>query len=86
MRSAGEAGEAGRKLWTEARSRFGTLRTLMRKKGKRMTEEEQAFNRAQQELSSSALPATETDVKEVWFAGCHSGACISTLVCIASIY
>ncbi|KAI0354700.1 hypothetical protein OH77DRAFT_1521587 [Trametes cingulata] len=49
-------------LWASA---FGTWRTMMRaKKGKRLTEEEQEFDK-------TARIQGETDVKEVWFAGCH---------------
>ncbi|KAI0756454.1 hypothetical protein C8Q80DRAFT_1128679 [Daedaleopsis nitida] len=62
--AAKSAGQAGSKLWQDARSRFDTLRTLMRKKGKRLTEEEQEFNKGE-------ITQGETDVKEVWFAGCH---------------
>ncbi|KAI0370474.1 hypothetical protein BV20DRAFT_1035927 [Pilatotrama ljubarskyi] len=49
-------------LWASA---FGTWRTMMRtKKGKRLTEEEEEFDK-------TANIQGETDVKEVWFAGCH---------------
>ncbi|KAI8981357.1 hypothetical protein BD414DRAFT_443685 [Trametes punicea] len=51
-------------LWTRARSQFDTLRTIMRRKGKRLTEEEDDFDKAEPCQS-------QTDVKEVWFAGCH---------------
>ncbi|KAI0333977.1 hypothetical protein GY45DRAFT_1318837 [Cubamyces sp. BRFM 1775] len=51
-------------FWTNAWSKYDTLRTLMRKKGKRLTEEEEAFDK-------TAPIQGETDVKEVWFAGCH---------------
>ncbi|PIL31280.1 hypothetical protein GSI_05978 [Ganoderma sinense ZZ0214-1] len=58
--------ESGSKLWKQAMGRFDTFRTFMRrKKGKQLTEEEMEFNKTQLEL------AGETDVKEVWFAGCH---------------
>ncbi|KAM5539952.1 hypothetical protein V8D89_006455 [Ganoderma adspersum] len=58
--------ESGSKLWKQAIGRFDTFRTFMRKKkGKQMTEEEIEFNKTQLEL------VNETDVKEVWFAGCH---------------
>ncbi|OSD00890.1 hypothetical protein PYCCODRAFT_1370341 [Trametes coccinea BRFM310] len=53
-------------FWMTARSKFDTLRTLMRKKGKRLTEEEEAFDKA-----DPLQCQTPTDVKEVWFAGCH---------------
>ncbi|KAI0713137.1 hypothetical protein C8T65DRAFT_739009 [Cerioporus squamosus] len=56
----------GSKLWAQTRSRFDTLRTLMRKKGKRLTEEEEEFNKTEEVHGQG-----ETDVKEVWFAGCH---------------
>ncbi len=66
------AGESGSKLWKHTMGRFDTFRTFIRKKkGKQMTEEEMEFNKTQLELVS------ETDVKEVWFAGCHCGACPS---------
>ena len=65
--------ESGSKLWKQAMGRFDTFRTLMRKKkGKQLTEEEMEFNKTQLEL------VAETDVKEVWFAGCHCGACHSS--------
>ncbi|KAI0673866.1 hypothetical protein C8Q78DRAFT_1076827 [Trametes maxima] len=51
-------------LWMTALSRFETMRTRMKNKGKRLTEEEQAFDK-------TAAVQGETDVKEVWFAGCH---------------
>ncbi|CDO73378.1 hypothetical protein BN946_scf185013.g12 [Trametes cinnabarina] len=53
-------------FWATARNKFDTLRTLMRKKGKRLTEEEEAFDKADAIQCQSS-----TDVKEVWFAGCH---------------
>ncbi|KAI0778879.1 hypothetical protein BD413DRAFT_609432 [Trametes elegans] len=43
---------------------WGTLRTKMRFKGKRLTEEEKDFDK-------TANIQGQTDVKEVWFAGCH---------------
>ncbi|KAH9854309.1 hypothetical protein C2E23DRAFT_775632 [Lenzites betulinus] len=53
------------KLWTTALSPFGTWRTMKRAlKGKQLTEEERAFDKAEKVQG-------ETDVKEVWFAGCH---------------
>ncbi|RPD64672.1 hypothetical protein L226DRAFT_528953 [Lentinus tigrinus ALCF2SS1-7] len=58
--------QSGSRLWSQTRSRFDTLRTLMRKKGKRLTEEEEEFNKTE-EIHGQG----ETDVKEVWFAGCH---------------
>ena len=58
--------QRGSKLWMQTRSRFDTLRTLMRKKGKRLTEEEAEFNKTEEVHGQG-----ETDVKEVWFAGCH---------------
>ncbi|RDX42985.1 hypothetical protein OH76DRAFT_1546730 [Lentinus brumalis] len=61
-----EVTQSGNKLWAQTRSRFDTLRTLMRKKGKRLTEEEEEFNKTE-EIHGQG----ETDVKEVWFAGCH---------------
>ena len=62
------ASESGSKLWKTTWGRFDTFRTFMRrKKGKQLTEEEMEFNRTQSEL------VRETDVKEVWFAGCHCG-------------
>ncbi|KAH9897658.1 hypothetical protein C8Q73DRAFT_787913 [Cubamyces lactineus] len=51
-------------FWTNAWNKYDTLRTLMRKKGKQLTEEEEEFDK-------TAPIQGETDVKEVWFAGCH---------------
>ena len=62
------ASESGFKLWKTAKGRFDTFRTFMRKKkGKQLTEEEMEFNKTQPDL------VPETDVKAVWFAGCHCG-------------
>ncbi|KAI0829012.1 hypothetical protein BC628DRAFT_1337562 [Trametes gibbosa] len=53
------------KLWAAALGPFGTWRTLKRAlKGKQLTAEEKAFDQAEKVQG-------ETDVKEVWFAGCH---------------
>ena len=61
------AGADGSKLWKQAKGRFDTFRTFWRKKnGKRLTEEEEEFNKTD-------IINGETDVKEVWFAGCHCG-------------
>lgn len=57
--AANAAGQASSRWW-------GTLRRLTRQKGKRLTDEEQEFNKEQAQVVQ-----TETDVKEVWFAGCH---------------
>lgn len=55
-------------LWAQALSPFATWRTLRRAaKGKQLTEEEKAFDKAQDTAGAQG----ETDVKEVWFAGCH---------------
>ncbi|EJF67348.1 hypothetical protein DICSQDRAFT_77001 [Dichomitus squalens LYAD-421 SS1] len=55
----------GVKLWKHAKGRFDTFRTLWRKKnGKRLSQEEDEFNKTD-------IINGETDVKEVWFAGCH---------------
>lgn len=59
--AANAAGQASSRWW-------GTLRRLTRQKGKRLTDEEQEFNKEQAQVVQ-----TETDVKEVWFAGCHCG-------------
>ena len=61
-KTADAAKEAGVKLWSGARK-------LMKKNRKRMTEEEVKFD-------ETAIDGVhETDVKEVWFAGCHAGEC-----------
>ncbi|KAI0800498.1 hypothetical protein C8Q74DRAFT_1214409 [Fomes fomentarius] len=57
--AAKAAGQASSRWW-------GTLRSMTRQKGKRLTDEEQDFNKEQVHVVQ-----TETDVKEVWFAGCH---------------
>ncbi|KAI0640161.1 hypothetical protein C8Q77DRAFT_1044697 [Trametes polyzona] len=62
---ASSASHTARSSWMTALSPFGTWRTLRRaRQGKRMTEEEQAFDKVENVRD-------ETDVKEVWFAGCH---------------
>ena len=61
-KTADAAKEAGVKLWSGARK-------LVKKNRKRMTEEEVKFD-------ETAIDGVhETDVKEVWFAGCHAGKC-----------
>ena len=70
-KGAGAMAEAvektGSRLWAGART------LVRRQQKKRQTEEEHAFDAT----AIDAVPHGETDVKEVWFAGCHCGAFLS---------